>query len=72
MRTAGRGRFAAQPWPEGFAYREEVISPPEECALAERFALPLAPFAFCGFVGRRRVVSFAGRTLRPSDEIPAC
>jgi alkylated DNA repair dioxygenase AlkB len=69
--------FAADPWPEGFAYREEVISPGEERALAERFALlPLAPFAFRGFVGRRRVVSFgwrydyADRTLRPSDEIP--
>jgi alkylated DNA repair dioxygenase AlkB len=69
--------FAAEPWPEGFAYREEVISPDEERALAERFALlPLTPFAFRGFVGRRRVVSFgwrydyAGRTLRQSDEIP--
>ena len=64
MRTAGQEAdlFAAQPWPEGFAYREEVISPPEECALAERFALlPLAPFAFRGFVGRRRVVSFGWR-----------
>jgi alkylated DNA repair dioxygenase AlkB len=69
--------FAAEPWPEGFAYREEVISPDEERALAEQFALlPLTPFAFRGFVGRRRIVSFgwrydyAGRTLRPSDEIP--
>ena len=69
--------FAAEAWPEGFAYREEVISPDEERALAEQFALlPLTPFAFRGFVGRRRVVSFgwrydyAGRTLRPSDEIP--
>jgi alkylated DNA repair dioxygenase AlkB len=69
--------FPAEPWPAGFAYREEVISPDEERALAERFALlPLTPFAFRGFVGRRRVVSFgwrydyAGRTLRQSDEIP--
>jgi alkylated DNA repair dioxygenase AlkB len=69
--------FAAEPWPEGFAYREEVISPDEERTLAEQFALlPLTPFAFRGFVGRRRIVSFgwrydyAGRTLRPSDEIP--
>src|SRR5258708_21770884 len=69
--------FAPAPRPEGFAYREEVISPDEERALAERFALlPLAPFAFHGFLGRRRIVSFgwrydyAGRTLRPSEEIP--
>jgi alkylated DNA repair dioxygenase AlkB len=70
--------FPAEPWPAGFAYREEVISPVEERALAERFALlPLTPFAFRGFLARRRVVSFgwrydyAGRTLRPSDEIPS-
>jgi alkylated DNA repair dioxygenase AlkB len=69
--------LAAEPWPEGFAYREEVISSEEERAMAERFALlPLTPFAFRGFLGRRRVVSFgwrydyAGRALRPSDEIP--
>ncbi|MEA2848084.1 MAG: hypothetical protein QOG78_3365 [Rhodospirillaceae bacterium] len=69
--------FAAEPWPEGFAYREEVISPDEERTLAEQFALlPLTLFAFRGFLGRRRIVSFgwrydyAGRTLRPSDEIP--
>jgi alkylated DNA repair dioxygenase AlkB len=69
--------LAAEPWPKGFAYREEVISPDEERALAERLALlPLTPFAFHGFVGRRRIVSFgwrydyAGRTLGPSEEIP--
>jgi hypothetical protein len=46
--------FAAEPWPEGFAYREEVISPKEEKALAERFALlPLTSFAFRGFSARR-------------------
>src|SRR5882757_8169271 len=69
--------LVAEPRPEGFAYREEVIAPEEERELAERFALlPLTPFAFHGFLGRRRLVSFgwrydyAGRTLRPSDEIP--
>jgi alkylated DNA repair dioxygenase AlkB len=69
--------FAAQSWPEGFAYREEAITPEEERALAGQFALlPLTPFAFHGFFGRRRIVSYgwrydyAGRTLRPSDEIP--
>jgi alkylated DNA repair dioxygenase AlkB len=69
--------FAAQSWPEGFAYREEAITLEEERALAEQFKLlPLTPFAFHGFLGRRRIVSYgwrydySGRTLRPSDEIP--
>jgi alkylated DNA repair dioxygenase AlkB len=69
--------FAAPSWPEGFAYREEAITPDEERALAAQFArLPLAPFAFHGFLGRRRIVSYgwrydyAGRKLRPSEEIP--
>jgi alkylated DNA repair dioxygenase AlkB len=76
-RTAVRQGDQARSWPEGFAYCEEVITAEEERALAAQFALlPLAPFAFHGFLGRRRVVSFgwrydyAGRTLRPSDEIP--
>jgi alkylated DNA repair dioxygenase AlkB len=75
--TQQRDLFAAPAWPEGFAYREEAITPHEERALAEQFArLPLTPFAFHGFLGRRRIVSYgwrydyAGRTLRPSDEIP--
>lgn len=70
--------FAATAWPTGFVYREGAISPDEERTLAERFALlPLSPFAFHGFLARRRVVWFgwrydyAGRTLRASDEIPA-
>jgi alkylated DNA repair dioxygenase AlkB len=79
MAAQGQGQlFAADAWPEGFVSRDEVISPAEERALAERFALlPLAPFAFHGFLARRRVVSFgwrydyAGRALRPSEEIPA-
>ena len=77
--TKGQGDlFTAEAWPEGFAYSDGVISPDEERALAQRFALlPLAPFAFHGFLARRRVVSFgwrydyAGRALRPSEEIPA-
>jgi len=79
MAARGQGElFLPDAWPEGFVYRDEVISPAEERALAERFALlPLAPFAFQGFLARRRIVSFgwrydyAGRALRPSEEIPA-
>jgi alkylated DNA repair dioxygenase AlkB len=66
-----------QAMPEGFVYREKVISADEERQLAERFALlPFAPFEFHGFLGRRRVVSFgwrydyAGRQVRPSAEVP--
>jgi alkylated DNA repair dioxygenase AlkB len=71
------GVRAAEAGADGVAQREEVISADEERALAERFALlPLTPFAFHGFLARRRVVSFswrydyAGRALRRSDEIP--
>ena len=63
--------------PEGFAYREDVISTGDEQALIERFQeLPFKPFEFHGFLGKRRVVSFgwrydfSGATLRPSDDIP--
>jgi alkylated DNA repair dioxygenase AlkB len=66
-----------QAMPEGFVYREKVVSAEEEQHFAERFALlPFAPFEFHGFLGRRRVVSFgwrydyAGRQIRPSAELP--
>jgi alkylated DNA repair dioxygenase AlkB len=66
-----------QAMPEGFVYREEVISADEERQFAERFALlPFTPFEFHGFQGRRRVVSFGwrydygGRRIRPSAELP--
>jgi alkylated DNA repair dioxygenase AlkB len=63
--------------PEGFAYRDDIISPIEEQAMIERFEeLPFQPFEFHGFLGKRRVVSFgwrydfSGRALRHSDPIP--
>jgi len=66
-----------QAMPEGFVYREEVVSAEQERRFAERFALlPFAPFEFHGFQGRRRVVSFgwsydyAGRRIRPAAELP--
>jgi alkylated DNA repair dioxygenase AlkB len=70
--------FADAPaMPEGFDYRQEIISADEERRLTEWFArLPLAPFEFHGFLGRRRVVSFgwrydyAGRQIRPAAEMP--
>lgn len=63
--------------PEGFVYREEVLSAEEERRFIEHLAvLPFAPFEFHGFLGRRRIVSFgwrydyAGRQIRPSAELP--
>lgn len=63
--------------PAGFAYREDVISPGEEQAMVERFAaLPLKPFEFHGYLGKRRTVSFgwhydyADARLRDSDAVP--
>jgi alkylated DNA repair dioxygenase AlkB len=63
--------------PEGFAYRDDVLSPAEERACAERFAaLPFAPFEFHGFVGKRRIVSYGWRydygaeRVRPAKPIP--
>lgn len=48
--------------PDGFAYREDLISPREERALADHLAaLPFEPFQFHGYEGRRRVVSFGWR-----------
>ena len=64
--------------PEGFVYREEVLSAEEERHVVEHLALlPFAPFEFHGFQGRRRVVSFgwrydyAGRQIRPSANCPS-
>lgn len=64
-------------WPEGFDYREGVVSADDERPLIEQFReLPFKPFDFHGFLGNRRVVSFgwrydySGGALRPSDDIP--
>jgi alkylated DNA repair dioxygenase AlkB len=48
--------------PPGLAYRPDLITPPEERALAARLAeLPFRAFEFQGFLGKRRVVSFGWR-----------
>ncbi|WP_137389420.1 alpha-ketoglutarate-dependent dioxygenase AlkB [Rhodoligotrophos defluvii] len=50
---------ADQVLPDGFAYQPEVITPAEEAWLVEQLeALPFRPFAFQGYLGNRRVVSF--------------
>jgi len=70
--------FAAGPsLPAGFAYRDDLITPTEECALLKQLAgLPFKPFDFHGYLAKRRVVSFGwrydygARSLRDSDPIP--
>jgi alkylated DNA repair dioxygenase AlkB len=67
-----------QPPPEGLAYRQDFIPAATEQALIENIAaLPLQPFQFGQYEGKRRVASFGFRyhyTLRPlqeADPIPA-
>ena len=61
----------------GFRYIPDVISTADEKSLVQRFEkLPLKPFEFHGYLGKRRIVSFgwrydyAGRVLRESSAIP--
>jgi len=63
--------------PEGIEYVHEFLSPAEERELAEHFGtLPLKPFQFHGFEGKRRTVSFGwhyafdGSGLSRTDPIP--
>lgn len=63
--------------PEGMIYRDDLLSAGEERDLAARIAaLPLKPFEFQGFLGKRRTCSFGlhyafdGSGLREADPIP--
>ena len=65
------------PLPEGFLYRSDIVSPPEEQQLVERIReLPLKEVDFHGFTARRRALSFgwhydfARATLDRTDAIP--
>jgi alkylated DNA repair dioxygenase AlkB len=70
--------FAPEPaWPAGFAYQAEIIGRIEEQVLAARIAeLPLKPFEFGPYLGKRRVVSYgrrydySERALREAAPIP--
>jgi len=64
--------------PQGLRYEPEFISVAEEEDLIGRIrALPLAPFQFGAFEGKRRVASFGWRydythlKLEPADDLPA-
>jgi alkylated DNA repair dioxygenase AlkB len=63
--------------PDGFRYSPELITAPEEQALAACFkALPFKPYDFHGFQGARQTVSFGwkyaadGKTVEPVEPIP--
>jgi len=63
--------------PQGFAYREDILSKKEESDTVRHIeSLPFKPFEFHGYLGNRRIVSFgwrydyAGRTLRESAQMP--
>jgi alkylated DNA repair dioxygenase AlkB len=67
----------APPRPEGLSYRPSFISAEEEAALAQAIAaLPLRPFEFQGYLGKRRVTSFGwryvfdGSGLQEAEPVP--
>jgi alkylated DNA repair dioxygenase AlkB len=64
--------------PQGLRYQPDFISAPEQRDLIERIqTLPLAPFQFGAFEGKRRVASFGWRydyaqqKLEKADDLPA-
>ena len=66
------------PFPAGFRYQPDLITPDEEQALLrEMESLPFAEFQFHGFQGKRRVVSFGWRydfksmALDRTEDMPA-
>ena len=68
---------AAPAGPEGLLYRPEILGPAEERALVARIVeLPLKPFEFHGYLGKRRVGYFGwrydhnGAGLGPAEAIP--
>ena len=63
--------------PEGFNYKDDILSSDEERVLVKQIAkLPLKEFQYQGFLGKRRVVSFGWRydfntrELNKAENIP--
>ncbi|MBY5782028.1 alpha-ketoglutarate-dependent dioxygenase AlkB [Rhizobium leguminosarum bv. viciae] len=63
--------------PEGFRYGAAIVPEPEQSRLLEQIPLlPLKPFDFHGFEGKRRVVSFGWKydfeteRMKPAESIP--
>lgn len=66
-----------QGFPDGFEYRDEIISPDQERRLIAAIKhLPFREFEFRGFLGKRRTVSFGwqydfnAQELREAEQIP--
>jgi alkylated DNA repair dioxygenase AlkB len=66
-----------RPWRTGLRYQPDFVSTDEEQELIARLRqLPLIPFQFGAFEGKRRIVSFGWRcdyaehTLREAEELP--
>jgi alkylated DNA repair dioxygenase AlkB len=64
-------------YPDGFRYQSDVITPNEEVALLARLReLPFKEFAFHGYTGKRRIVSFgwqydfSAEQLRQVNDMP--
>ena len=64
--------------PEGFQYKDAVLSPNQERVLIKEFSrLPFKEFEFRGFLGKRRTVSFGWRydfnvrELQAAEGIPS-
>ena len=72
-----RKQEVAQRFPDGFRYRQDLITPVQEADLiAEIRELPFREFEFHGYTGKRRVVSFGSKydysagELREANEMP--
>jgi alkylated DNA repair dioxygenase AlkB len=78
MTRAQSTLFSAEMWaPQGLDYQPQFVSADEEARLIEYIeALPLTPFQFGAFEGRRRVASFGWRydyatqKLETADPLP--
>jgi alkylated DNA repair dioxygenase AlkB len=77
LSTSQLALFGGSGRPQGLHYRPDFVSPAQESELIAHIqALPLAPFQFGQFEGKRRVVSFGHRydfstqRLEGADPIP--
>ncbi len=78
MQAAQLSLFEAKPaLPPGLRYEPDLIGPEQEAALLDAFQhFAFANFAFRGYLGQRRTVSFGWRydfdraRLQPADPIP--
>ena len=75
--TAQFDLFAAPALPPGLTYADDILSAAEEAALLARLAdVPVTPFKFQGWLGKRETASFGWRydfedaSFGPTEPIP--